>query len=134
MSFIASSRLPFLPTLLIAGNLLCQASAQEPTAPAPEQRYPQESAVTFQWDYSCQNGKLCSFNCLGNGGASHVTKLTVRLGTLPVGTQHVPALLYSFSTNEIETGKGFVVSAGLSTLSCQVNGMTEVYAGPAKFL
>ena len=132
MSFIAPSRLPFLSTLLIAGNLLHQASAQELRAAAPEP--PEESAVTFEWDYSCPNGKVCSFNCPGHGGANHVTKLTIRLGTLPVGMlTHIPTLLYNFSTAETEARSGFVVSAGLSRLSCQINGMTVDYAGPAKF-
>ena len=131
MSFMPS-RLPFLPTLLIAGNLLCQASAQEPKAAAPEPRNPEE-LVTFEWDYSCPKNKLCSFDCPGSGGANHVTKLTIRLGTLPVGMlKHIPTLLYSFSTSEIETGNGLIVSAGLGSLSCQVNGMTTDYAGPAK--
>ena len=69
----------------------------------------------------------------GNGGASHVTKLTIRLGTLPVGLlKHIPVLLYSFSTTEMDNGNGFVVSAGLGTLQCQINGMRSDYAGPAK--
>jgi hypothetical protein len=133
VSFMTPYRLAFLPTLLIVGNLLNQASAQEPKAAAPETRYPEETAVTFEWDYSCPNAS-CSFSCPGHGGASHVTKLTMRLGTLPVGTlQHIPALLYSFSTTETEKGSGFIVAAGLSTLACQVNGMTEDYAGPSRF-
>jgi hypothetical protein len=135
VSLIASSRLPFLPTLLIVGNLLNQASAEELRAAAPEPGSPEESAVTFEWDYSCPNSSSCSFSCPGQGGASHVTKLTIRLGTLPVGMlKHIPALLYNYSTSEIENGNGFVISAGLGALSCQINGMTENYAGPSKFV
>jgi len=134
VSLIAPSRLPFLPMLLIAGNLFNQASAQQPSAAAPEPpHYPADSQVTFEWDYSCSSNESCSFSCPGHGGASHVTKLTIYLGTIPVGTlQHVPALLYNFSTRELRAGNGFVVSAGLSTLSCQINGMTIDYSGPAK--
>jgi hypothetical protein len=132
VSLVALSRVPFLPTLLIAGNLFDQGWAQEPRATVPEPRYPEESNVTFEWDYSCPDNK-CSFACPGHGGASHVSKLTIYLGTIPVGTlQHVPALLYNFSTNEIRTGNGFIVSTGLSTLSCQINGMRVDYSGPAK--
>jgi hypothetical protein len=132
VSLISLSRVPFLPALLIAGNLFNHASAQEPRATAPEPHYPEESQVTFEWDYSCPDNK-CSFACPGHGGASHVTKLTIYLGTIPVGTlQHVPALLYEFSTSEIRAANGFIINAGLSTLSCQINGMTVDYSGPAK--
>ena len=126
MSLIALARVLFLPTLLIAGNLLNQASAREPMAAGP--RYPAGYEVTFEWDYSCL--KYCSFSCPGTGGASHVTKLTIYLGTL----QNIPALLYNFSTTEIPTGNGFIVSTdtALITLSCQINGMTLDYSGPAK--
>jgi hypothetical protein len=133
VSIFALSRLPFLPTVLVAGNLLNQASAQEPMAAAFGPHYPEGSEVTSQWDYSCPENKSCSFSCPGTGGASHVTKLTIYLGTIPVGTlQHIPALLYNFSTTEIRTGNGFIVGTELITFSCQVNGMTLNYFGPTK--
>jgi len=129
----ALSRLLLPLTLSVVGGFFGHASAQEPRSAAPEPRYPAESEVTFEWDYSCPDNKLCSFDCPGHGGANHVTKLTIYLGTIPVGTlQHVPALLYNFSTAEMPTGNGFIVSAGLSTLSCQVNGMRVDYSGTAK--
>jgi hypothetical protein len=132
VSMVAPPRLPFLLALLIAGNLLNQASAQEAmitTGP----HYPEGSNVTFEWNYSCQNNKSCSFSCPGSGGASHVSKLTIYLGTIPVGTlKQVPALLYNFLTAELQPGTGFIFSTGLSTLSCQINGMTVDYSGPAK--
>jgi hypothetical protein len=127
VSLIALARLPLLQTLLIAGNLLNQASAREPMATGP--RYPAGYEVKFEWDYSCL--KYCSFSCPGTGGASHVTKLTIYLGTL----QDIPALFYNFSTIEISTGNGFIVGTGtelFNALSCQINGMTLDYSGPAK--
>jgi hypothetical protein len=42
------------------------------------------------------------------------------------------ALFYDFSTVEFPRGNGFVVAAGLSSLSCQVNGMTLDYSGQPK--
>ena len=89
------------------------------------------SKTTFQWDYSCPGGKVCSFICPG-GGASHVIKLRMYLGTIPVGSQDAPAVIYDFSTIEIPHARGFSVSVGLGTLSCQVNGMTSDYSGPPK--
>jgi hypothetical protein len=130
MRLIALSRLRFLPILLIAGN---QAWAQEPGSAASGPRSRGGSEFTFEWDYSCPSRTSCSFSCPGQGGASHVTKLTIYLGTIPVGTlRNIPAVLYDFSTVEIPSSKGFIVSTGLGTLSCQVNGMTLDYSGPAK--
>jgi hypothetical protein len=125
---VALARLPFLPTLLIAGNLLNQASARQPMEAGP--RYPAGYEAKFEWDYSCL--KYCSFSCPGTGGASHVTKLTIYLGTL----QDIPALFYNFSTTEIPTGNGFIVSTDteFNAMSCQINGMTLDYSGPAKIL
>ena len=66
----------------------------------------------------------------GASGASHTTKLAIYLGSIPVGDQKAQALLYEFSTREIPRGNGFIISAGLSTTSCQVNGLTLDYSGP----
>jgi hypothetical protein len=132
VSLIAPVRLPILLPLLVAGNLFNHASAQEATTTSGP-RYPEGSNVTFEWNYSCPSNKPCSFNCPGSGGASHVSKLTIYLGTVPVGTlKQIPALLYNFSTTELQPGNGFVFSTGLSTLSCQITGMTLDYSGPAK--
>lgn len=130
MHLFALSRLRFPAALLLAGQLMNLSLAQgQPQASRPD--YPAESEITFQWDYSCP-GSACSFSCPG-GGASHVTKLTIYLGTIPVGSlRNTPAMLYDFSTIELPSGNGFVVSTGLSTLSCQVNGMTLDYSGPPK--
>ena len=57
--------------------------------------YPGESQITFEWDYSCLTGKGCSFSCPGTGGASHVTKLSLHLGTIPVGdSERVAGVFY----------------------------------------
>jgi hypothetical protein len=63
-------------------------------------------------------------------GASHVTKLNIYLGTLPLGKgQESPVLFYEFSTRERPNSSGFSINAGLSATSCQVNGLTLDYAG-----
>jgi hypothetical protein len=120
--------------ILFAGLITTLSWAQikdEPQTSGPP--YPGASQITFQWDYSCPGGKDCSFTCMGAGGASHVTKLTIYLGTIPIGgNQHAPAVLYDFSTREIPRGNGFSVSTGINTLSCQVNGLTQDYSGPPR--
>jgi hypothetical protein len=128
------SRALFLGTVLLVGPFLSMSWAQnktEPTGP-PQQQGPLQQ--TFQWEYSCPSGKDCSFICPGGGeGASHVIRLRIYLGTIPVGSsQNAPAVFYDFSTIEIPRASGFIISAGLSTLACQVNGMTLDYSGPPK--
>jgi len=130
------SRAAFFGTLLFVCPLLSMSWAQnktEPTEAGPP--YPATSKMTFQWDYSCPSGRDCSFFCPGGGGggASHVTKLRMYLGTIPAGSsQNAPAVVYDFSTVEIPQASGFIISAGLSTLACQVNGMKLDYSGPPK--
>jgi hypothetical protein len=127
------SRAVFLGTLLFIGPFLSSSWAQNKTESLPPgPPFPGGSNITFQWDYSCPSGKDCSFSCPGSGGASHVTKLTIYLGTIPVGSNQDPAVFYEFSTREIPRANGFSISAGLSILSCQVNGMTLDYSGPSK--
>jgi hypothetical protein len=62
-------------------------------------------------------------------GADHVTKLTIYLGTMPLGNQDAPVLFYDFSTRERPNSSGFSINAGLSATSCQVNGLTLDYSG-----
>ena len=63
-------------------------------------------------------------------GANHVTKLTIYLGTMPLGNgRDTPVLFYDFSTRERQSASGFSINAGLSASSCQVNGMTLDYSG-----
>jgi hypothetical protein len=123
----------FFGALLFVAPFLSMSWAQnkaEPPAPGPA--FPSGSNITFQWDYSCLSGRDCSFSCPGSGGASHVTKLIIYLGTIPVGSNQDPAVFYDFSTREVPRANGFSISTGLSNLSCQVNGMALDYSGPPK--
>ena len=114
---------------LLANPLKAQ-DKMGPSASGPT--YPSGSDITYQWDYSCPSGGECSFTC-GSGGASHVTKLGIYLGTMPVGAdQKNSTLFYEFTTRELRRGSGFSVNAGLSTLQCQVNGLTVDYSGPPR--
>jgi len=116
-------------TALLANPLKAQ-DKMGPNASGPT--YPGGSDITYQWDYSCPGGAECSFTC-GSGGASHVTTLGIYLGTMPVGTdQKNSTLFYEFTTRELRRGSGFSVNAGLSTLQCQVNGLTVDYSGPPR--
>ncbi len=90
------------------------------------------SKTTFQWDYSCPATTACSFICPG-GEASQVVKLSLYLGTVAFdGGQNAPAVFYQFVTRELPHASGFGISAGLTNLSCQVNGMTLDYSGSPK--
>lgn len=128
------ARALILGFLLFAGLVVNSSWAQDKGGqPVSGPPYPGTSDITFQWDYSCPGGKDCSFTCMGTGGASHVTKLVIYLGTIPVGrNQNVPAVLYEFSTQEIPRANGFSVSTGINTMSCQVNGLMLDYSGPPR--
>ena len=117
--------------LLVSGALVQSLSAQEgKRSDLPELG---ASEVAFEWQYSCINGKACSFNCPGSGGASNVTKLTLQLGSIPLGgDQKAFGVFYKFSTMQIPRANGFSLTTGISTLSCQVNGMDLDYSGPRK--
>jgi hypothetical protein len=130
------SRRLFLGTLgtaLFVGSFLTTSWAQnvsEPPTSAPP--FLSGAEITSQLNYSCPSNTACSFVCSAGGqlGADHVTKLTIYLGTMPLGNdQNAPALFYDFSTRERPNSSGFSISAGLSTLSCQVNGLTLDYVG-----
>jgi hypothetical protein len=119
---------------MFAALLVNPLMAQDKAAPsAPASNYLGGSSITYQWDYSCpSSGGECSFTC-GSGGAGHVIKLAVSLGAMPIGTdEQNSTLFYEFSTREGRRGNGFSVNAGLSTLQCQVNGMTVDYSGPPR--
>jgi hypothetical protein len=120
-------------TLLIASSSSNISWAQDKAAPptaAPPALAGAE--ITSQLNYSCPSSTACSFLCPGGvgGGADHVLKLTIYLGTMALGNeQNSPALFYEFSTRERPNSSGFSISAGLGTLSCQVNGLTLDYVG-----
>jgi hypothetical protein len=124
----------FFGVLLFVGPFLSVSWAQNKTEAAGfGPLFPGASQITFNWEYSCPGGRVCSFACPGGGGANHVIKLRMYLGTIPVGSsQEAPALFYDFSTVEITNGSGFSISVKLGALSCQVNGLTLDYSGPPK--
>jgi hypothetical protein len=108
------------------------ASAYCPETQAGEQGVSGERNpdASFEWVYSCTNGKGCGFNCAGAGLAAHVTKLTIKLRRLEIGNESALALFYEYSTMEVPSGNGFSINTGLGSLSCQVNGMKLNYFGP----
>jgi hypothetical protein len=126
------SRVLSLGTVVFACLSLSTARAQnKPDEPAfPFLKW------TFRWDYSCRTGAACSFICpagTGTGLTGHLIKLRLYLGTVSAdGSQTAPALFYEFTTRELPHGSGFSIGSGLTTLSCQVNGMTLDSSGPPK--
>jgi len=119
--------------LLVGGPLLQSVSAQDGKRSEDGAPYLGASEVAFEWQYSCSGGKACSFTCPGSGGASNVTALTLQLGTIPLsGNQRAFGIFYKFSTVQIPRANGFSLTTGISTLSCQVNGMDLDYSGPRK--
>jgi len=87
--------------------------------------YPKGFEVTIDWQYSCPDGKGCSFNCPGSGGANNVTKLSIFLGSVPIGKNANSAgIFYEFTSTQTLRGSGFAVTTGIGTLACQVQGMT----------
>jgi hypothetical protein len=123
---------PFsIPTLV--GILGLLGTFAGPCWAQDETRDPAGYSVAFEWNYSCPSSRGCAFNCPGAGGAIHTTKLTIYLGKLRLGeSENAFALFYEFSTVEIARGNGFAINTGLSSLSCQVNGMNLDYSGPPR--
>lgn len=117
--------------LLFGSPLLQSVSAQD--GKHSQEGPPGASEVAFEWQYSCPGGRACSFTCPGSGGASSVTKLTLQLGSIPIsGNQRAFGVFYNFSTLQVARANGFSLTTGISTLSCQVNGMELDYSGPRK--
>jgi hypothetical protein len=115
---------------LLVGWPSASLSAQDTKGTGAALPYPSGFENAFEWRYSCASGRNCSFSCPGSGSASHVTKLAMHLGTIRLGTQDVSGIFYEFSTVEIPRSNGFSVTTGISTISCQVNGMNLDYSGP----
>jgi hypothetical protein len=93
--------------------------------------HPRGLDVASEWRYSCPSGKGCSFTCPGAGGASSVSTLSLYLATIPLSdNQRAVGVFYEFSTTQIQRANGFSITTGISTLSCQVNGMNLDYSGP----
>ena len=126
------SRALFLGTLLFAGSFLNMSWAQNKTEPTQTRLSFPFTKTTFQWEYSCPGGVACSFICPGGEG-TQVIKLSLYLGTVSFdGSQNAPAVFYEFNTRAFPHASGFSISTGLSSLSCQVNGMRLDYSGPPK--
>jgi hypothetical protein len=130
------SRALFLGMVLFVGPFLsmtCLSTswAQDKTEPLQTRPPFPFTKTTFQWDYSCPANIACSFVCPAE--ASHVLKLSLYLGTVPVdGSQNTVAVFYEFNTREFPYVSGFSIGAGLTTLSCRVTGMRLDYSGPPK--
>src|SRR5262245_23658625 len=123
------ARKTFGPALLLLSGLPSDGSlAQYKKSELP---YPAESDITSQWIYSCPSSR-CAFSCPGAGGASHVTKLTIFMGRMRIGSDQNPfALFYEYSTKYIPRGNGFTIDTVLGTLPCQVSEMQLDYCGPS---
>ena len=122
----------FLGTILFADLIFSTAWAQnkaEPTQTGPHFPF---TRTIFQWEYSCQGGEACSFICPG-GVQTQVTKVRLYLGAVSIdGSQNIPAVYYEYNSRQFPQGSGFGISNGVSTLYCQMSGMTLDYYGPPK--
>jgi hypothetical protein len=130
MAFKAFHALFLGAVVLVGGPSVTSLLAQDARYTAAGSTYPSGFDVAFEWRYSCADGKGCSFSCPGSGGANNVTKLSMRWGSIPTGkTERAAGIFYEFSTMQIPRGNGFVVTTGISTLACQVQGMNLDYSG-----
>jgi hypothetical protein len=92
--------------------------------------YPKGFQIALEWRYSCPDGKGCSFNCPGSGGANNVTTLSIYLGSIPIGKiENSAGVFYEFTSTQLPRGNGFAITTGISTLACQVQGMNLDYSG-----
>lgn len=112
----------FFPVLAVGIACSCAPlSAQESKRPF----HPKGFEATSEWQYSCPDGKGCSFSCQGAGGANNVTKLSIFLGSVPIGKNGSAAgIFYTFASTQTQRGSGFAVTTGIGVLACQVQGMT----------
>ena len=131
MAFKSFHALLLAAAVLVGWPSVTPLLAQDAKYKGTGSTYPSGFEVAFEWRYSCPDGRGCSFNCPGSGGASNVTQLSMRWGSVPTGrTERAAGIFYEFSTVQIPRGNGFVVTTGISTLACQVQGMNLDYSGP----
>ena len=82
--------------------------------------YPKGFEVTTDWQYSCPEGKGCSFNCPGSGGANNVTSLSIFLGSVPIGKKENSAgIFYEFTSTQTLRGSGFLALDAIAIASAQ---------------
>jgi hypothetical protein len=129
---MSKSAMAFAIMLMASGvvRLSCAQEAVNSESPVPPKfSFPPGTEITFQWSYTCRDGKPCAFSC---GSADRVKALTMYLGTIPVGNnQRNSVIFYFYSTATVPYSDGFRISGGpASTLSCDTSGMTLDYAGP----
>jgi hypothetical protein len=125
------SKRPLALFLVVAAAWLLVGSVWAQSARPKGSIYPKGFEVALEWQYSCPDGKACSFNCPGSGGASNVTKLSIYLGSIPIGKiENSAGVFYEFTTTQLPHGNGFAITTGISTLACQVQGMNLDYSGP----
>jgi hypothetical protein len=134
------AKLPLLFAIaLFSCPMMNSLSAQERAAPSDPysqlRPYPDDAQVTYHWSYSCPNRGGCTFLCpgagMGGAGASRVKRLDIYLGKIP-GDADSHALYYSFATEYSPTAYGFALGGKLTSLACQIVGMTLDYSGPPK--
>jgi hypothetical protein len=131
MAFKSFHALLLAAAVLVGWPSVTPLLAQDARYTGAGSTYPSGFEVAFEWRYSCPDGKGCSFSCPGSGGANNVTKLSMRLGSILAGRiEHSAGIFYEFSTMQIPRGNGFVLTTGISTLACQVQGMNLDYSGP----
>ena len=80
-------RKTFVAALLLLSGLSSDGSLAK--YKKSELPYPAGSDITSQWIYSCPS-RRCAFSCPGAGGASHVTKLTIFMGRMRIGSDQNP--------------------------------------------
>src|SRR4029077_2829901 len=61
--------------LLVGGSLPVSLLAEDEKRWEANPLHSGGSETAFEWQYSCPNGRGCSFTCPGSGGASNVTNL-----------------------------------------------------------
>jgi hypothetical protein len=131
--FAALFGLTVVPICAMAQDPTVKLPIHIPRPLPPNLPYPTGSQMTFEWVYSCSGGNQCVFKCSDADpniivGASF---LDINLGTIPVGSQTLPALFVFYSQGSYSNSI-FVVGGANQHLACKVTGMTLNYSGPPK--